>query len=90
MPEESKERLPHLLVRDSASTDRYTRPKGGSGSHLNIPPRNRTQHAEHLIRQIEQAQAQETNIINEQKAFGLDAGNGIYLSHLSISQIRIP
>lgn len=80
MPEESKERLPHLLVRDSASTDRYTHPKGGSGSHLNIPPRNRTQHAEHLIRQIEQAQAQETNIINEQKAFGLDAGNGIYLS----------
>ncbi len=80
MAEESKDRLSHLLVRDTAATNRYTRPQSGSGAGLNLPQRNRAQHAERLIQQIEQAQKQEANIIQEQKAFGLDAGNGIYIS----------
>lgn len=83
MAEESKDRLPHILVRDTATTSRYTRPPGGSGTALNLPQRNRAQHADHLIRQIEQAQEQEASIIQEQKAFGLDAGNGIYISFAS-------
>ena len=80
MAEERKDRLPHLLVRDTAATSRYTRPPRRNDTGLNLPQRNRMQHAEHLIRQIEQAQKQEANIIQEQKAFGLDAGNGIYIS----------
>lgn len=80
MAELGKDRLPHLFVRDTATTSRYTRPPRPNNTKLNLPPRNRTQHAEHLIRQIEQAQEQETNIVQEQKAFGLDAGNGIYIS----------
>ncbi len=80
MPEERKERLPHLLVKETASTHRYTRPQGGSGGKLHTPPRTRAQHAEFLIRQFEEAGAHEADIVQEQKAFGLDAGNGIYLS----------
>lgn len=80
MAEKRKDRLPHLLVRDTATTSRYTSPRDGRGPKLNLPPRNRAQHAEDLIRQIEQAQDQEASIIQDQKAFGLDAGNGIYIS----------
>lgn len=80
MAEPSKDRLPHLLVRDTATTSGYTRPPRINNTGLNLPPRNRAQHAEHLIRQIEQAREQEAQIIQEQKAFGLDAGNGIYIS----------
>jgi hypothetical protein len=80
MAEPSKNRLPHLLVKDTATTSRYTSPRDGRGPGLNLPLRNRAQHAEHLIRQIEQAREQEANIIQAQKAFGLDAGNGIYIS----------
>lgn len=80
MAEQSKDRLPHLLVRDTATTSRYTSPRDGRGPGLNLPQRNRAQHAEYLVRQIEQAREQEANIIQEQRAFGLDAGNGIYIS----------
>lgn len=80
MAEKGKDRLPHLLIRDTATTSRYTNPRGGGGSNLNLPQRNRAEHAERLLRQIEQARQQEANIIQEQKAFGLDAGNGIYIS----------
>jgi len=33
-----------------------------------------------LLGRLQQAQKQESSIIKEQKAFGLDAGNGIYIS----------
>lgn len=80
MAEERKDRLPHLLIRDTATTSRYSRPPRPNNAGLNLPPRSRAQHAEHLIRQIEQAREQEADIIQAQKAFGLDAGNGIYIS----------
>lgn len=80
MAEQGKDRLPHLLVRNTAVTRRYTNPRSGGGTDLNLPPRNRAQHAELLLRQIEQAREQEADIIQSQKAFGLDAGNGIYIS----------
>lgn len=81
MVEESKNRLPHLLVRNTATTTPYTKPrrKIESGG-LKIPQRDRKAHAERLISQIAQGQEREADIIREQKAFGLDAGNGIYLS----------
>ena len=80
MAEKRKDRLPHLLVRGTATTGRYTSPRDGRGTTLNLSPRNRAQHAEALIQQIKEAQQQEANIIQEQKAFGLDVGNGIYIS----------
>ena len=80
MAEQNKDRLPHLLVRDTATTSRYTSPRKGQSPDLNLPQRNRAQHAEHLLRQIERAREQEENIIQQQKAFGLDVGNGIYIS----------
>ncbi len=80
MATEDKKRLPHILVKDTATRSDYTRPARAISSGLNTPPRNRAQHADALIRQIQQAQAQESNIVDQQKAFGLDVGNGIYLS----------
>jgi hypothetical protein len=80
MAEPNKDRLPHLLVRDTATSSNYTTPRKAQGPDLNLPGRNRAQHAEHLIQQIAQAQEQEENIIQQQKAFGLDVGNGIYIS----------
>ena len=80
MAKKRKDRLPHLLVRDTAATRPYTSPRDGREPKLNLPSRNRVQHAEALIQQIKQAQEQEANIIQEQKAFGLDTGNGIYIS----------
>ena len=80
MAEDNRERRPHILIRDTATSTNYTRPLSGSGSGINTPARNRTDHANYLLNEIQRVQAQETGIVNEQKAFGLDVGNGIYLA----------
>lgn len=81
MPEDRRDNLPHILVRDTATSDNYTSPRsGGGGSEVNTPERNRAIHANRLISEVERAREQEAEIIEEQKAFGLDSGNGIYLA----------
>jgi len=80
MAEQQKGGLPHLLVQNTASTHDYTRPPSGSGGNFQTPARNRAQHAEHLIEQIDAIRSSETDITGQQRAFGLDVGNGIYLS----------
>ncbi len=81
MVENSKERLPHLLINNSATAESYSRPQRAmGGAEVNTPARNRQAHAEQLIDQIQQIQSQEPAIIDLQKAFGLDVCNGIYLA----------
>lgn len=80
MAEPPQQGLPHLLVQNTASTHDYSRPQGGSGGSFQTPARNRAQHAEQLIQQIEALRSRETDITGQQRAFGLDVGNGIYLS----------
>lgn len=81
MADNSKERLPHLLIRNSATAESYSRPISGmGGTESKTPPRNRQAHAEQLLEKIQQIQTQETGIIEQQKAFGLDVSNGIYLA----------
>ncbi len=89
MAEDHKERLPHLLVHETAFTHRYTRPKRKIDIEFKIPKRSRTQHAEALIQQFEAVKQQEANIIQEQKAFGLDVGNGLYLSFESEPEFEL-
>jgi len=80
MVDERRERLPHILIKDTAATHRYTRPTGGSGSELNLPNRNRQTHAEQLLSQLASIREEESDVVSQQKAIGLDAGWGIYLS----------
>lgn len=81
MADNSKERLPHLLIKKLASTDTYTRPqKAIVLPGMQLPQRDRQFHAQQLLNQIEQVKTQQTTIIQEQKAFGLDVNNGIYLA----------
>jgi hypothetical protein len=80
MVDESRERLPHILITDTAATNRYTRPTGGRGSGLNLPQRNRQRHAEQLLDQLAAIQDEEPTVVSQQKAIGLDAGWGIYIS----------
>ncbi|MEQ1546077.1 S8 family peptidase [Methyloglobulus sp.] len=81
MAENSKERLPHLLIENSAMAESYSRPKRGMGAtESKTPPRNRQTHAQQLIDQIQEIQSQQSDIIEQQKAFGLDVSNGIYLA----------
>lgn len=81
MSENITERLPHLFIKDTAVSSRYTNPaSGGGGGEINAPPRDRQSHAQQLLNQVEQIQQQESKLIQEQKAFGLEVNNGICLA----------
>lgn len=80
MQKTSKERLPHLLIKAPPTSSRYTSPSSGGGGELNTPQRNRQSHAEKLLDQVKQIQQREAEIVQEQKAFGLEVSNGIYLA----------
>lgn len=80
MVDESRERLPHILIRDTATANRYTRPARPITSRSNFPQRNRQSHAEQLLDQLASIQEEESNVVSQQKAIGLDAGWGLYIS----------
>lgn len=79
MSENSTERLPHLFIKNTAISSRYTTPATRGGG-INTPQRDRQSHAQRLLNQVEQIQQQEPELIQEQKAFGLEVNNGIYLA----------
>jgi len=81
MVDNRRERLPHLLLSGAATNSPYTRPRRKIDTPgFALPQRNRQAHAGQLLNQLNQIQQQESRLIGDQKAFGLDAGNGIYLS----------
>ncbi|MGH8602404.1 MAG: S8 family peptidase, partial [Gammaproteobacteria bacterium] len=59
---------------------RFTSPKSGRAKPTKTPPRDRQNHAGSLIRELTSIEKTAPEIVRDQKAFGLDALNGIYLS----------
>jgi len=80
MVDESRERLPHILIKDTATANGYTRPARKIESKSKFPQRNRQSHAEQLLNQLASIQENESDVVSQQKAIGLDAGWGIYIS----------
>lgn len=71
-----RDKLPHLIVRGSASSEDYTSPK--SAPRPKFPERNRAEHANHLLNQMRasdlQAQQKRTSL-----PAGAPAPDGLYL-----------
>ena len=73
------EGLPHLLVSRTASTELYTTPKRPRGGGLNLPTRNRQQHAQSLFEKLTSVREESEALKQQRTAFGIDALTGIYL-----------
>lgn len=73
------EGLPHLFVSQTATTELYTTPKRPRGGGLNLPPRNRQQHAQRLFEKLARVREETEALKQERTAFGVDAQAGIYL-----------
>lgn len=69
---------PHIFAPEAASSNDFSSPKSGRGN-LTLPQRTRTQHADHLLAQLHEAQPVAAARLEEQKVEGIDEGNGIYL-----------
>ncbi len=80
MPSDRKERLPHIILSQTAQSTRYTSPAGGGGSKFETPDRNRQQHANALLAQLSEVSNVIPEIKTQRDAIGLDAVGGIYLN----------
>ncbi len=78
MPGINQKKLPHLLITGTSSTKPYTSPASG-GKSFTVPKRHRETHGRQLLQQFETIREQADKVIKEQKAYGIDAKNGIYI-----------
>jgi hypothetical protein len=77
------------MAPDAPDAKRFTSPSRFISDGLNRPPRTRAAHAQNLITKLEQiSEAAETRA-EEQRAFGLDDGHGIYLTFESEPQFEL-
>ncbi|PWB83738.1 MAG: hypothetical protein C3F11_05040 [Methylocystaceae bacterium] len=74
---------PHLIVPAGPDPVRFTSPSSGRNNPVQLPERNRVQHAQNLIARLQAAAETAQTRAEEQKAFGLDDGLGIYLTFQS-------
>ena len=79
MPQSNPSRLRHLLITGTANTEFYTSPATGGGSKSKLPPRQRQAHGQRLLNQLNNLRQEAEKLLEEQIAFGVDAGNGICL-----------
>jgi len=78
MPE-TGEGLPHFLISYTATTELYRTPRRPRGGRLNLPTRNRQQHAQSLFEKLSRVREESDALKQERTAFGVDAQTGIYL-----------
>ncbi|MES1200229.1 MAG: S8 family peptidase [Pseudomonadota bacterium] len=79
MPPDDVRLHPHLFDPAAATTSDFQTPRPGRGTALSLQARDRAGHAAHLLAQLNQIQQSAQQRVAEQKAEGVDAGNGIYL-----------
>src|SRR6266487_4458105 len=71
---------PHLIIPATADPRRFTSPSSGPRERMHLPPRGRAAHAHDLIDKLENLAPQAAARSAAQRAYGLDAGLGIYLT----------
>ena len=71
---------PHLFVPIAAESRRYTSPSSGPREPFNRPNRQRADHANALIGQLEEIRDEADARAENQRQEGFAEGSGIYLS----------
>lgn len=71
---------PHLIIPTTADPRRFTSPSSGPRDRINLPARQRAEHAQNLIANLETIAPEAAARAEAQRAIGLDAGLGIYLT----------
>ena len=81
-------RKPHFILEGTAETERFRSPQQGGGGPA-VPDRNRNQHGDALLRQIEALRPQVTAARNAQEAAGLEEGFGLQVEFESFPDIEL-
>ena len=87
MAESDNQRKRHFILEGTAETERF-RPPGGGGK-LTVPDRNRNQHGNALLRQINALYPQLRAACDAQEAAGLEEGLGLQVEFESFPDIGL-
>lgn len=70
-------RKPHFILTDTASSDSFRSPPTGGGGGKDIPDRDRQQHGNALLNQLQTLQPTLLEARNEQEQAGIEEGFGL-------------
>ncbi|MGR3176503.1 MAG: S8 family peptidase [Candidatus Anammoxibacter sp.] len=73
----------HILLSNTATTEKFTSPQGGGSSKPKIPERNRRAHHKHLLDQLNTVGRDFQKLIKQRKAIGVAAEVGMALTFKS-------
>lgn len=88
MPNQPSQNLPHLVLTGTAQTEIYS-PIIKPGPKFKLPVRDRGQHGQDLLSKLDRIRAEAQQIGQEQVAFGVDTGNGLYLQFESSPEFEL-
>ncbi|MFA5821665.1 MAG: S8 family peptidase [Thermodesulfovibrionales bacterium] len=88
MEDKNRNNLPHLFLKGTSKTERYTSPLSIRDSRR-FPDVNRQSHAAFLIGKIESVQKEDELLKKEKIAYGVDAGNGLCLQFESAPEFPL-
>lgn len=83
------DKRPHLIISNTARTELFTSPRV-RGSEPPIPQRARNQHGQRLLAQLHALKVEAEATTEEQRAFGVNVGNGIFLEFESEPGFELP
>jgi hypothetical protein len=88
MPDQPKDRRPHLVLTNTATPQRFTAPSSGGGK-LVVPTLNRVQHGTSLRAQLAALQPVAQQAIATQQAQGLESGLGIQVQFVGMPDVAL-
>ena len=82
-------RKPHFILTDTASSDSFRSPPTGGGGGKDIPDRDRQQHGNALLNQLQTLQPTLLEARNEQEQAGIEEGFGLQVEFESFPDIEL-
>lgn len=79
MPIRESARKSHLLVRNTATSEKYTYPSSGGGDKKNYPTRDRSRHGQKLQADLQKVEQAIAAYVNTPPPTGLEKENGFYV-----------
>ncbi|MDV6317836.1 S8 family peptidase [Chromohalobacter sp. HP20-39] len=89
MAGQDNSRKPHFLLTDNAFSDPYRSPPAGGGDDNKIPDRDRKQHGNALLNQLQTLQPTLSEARKEQEEAGIEEGFGLQVEFESFPDIEL-
>src|SRR5208337_750880 len=77
MADSDPKKLPHLILKNTASPELYISTRSAFGPEITFPPRDRQSHGTFLKERIENVKKEAIGLAKEKAAYGIDTRNGI-------------